>query len=80
MKSEDFCLEKKLKIEYINPEFREFLIEGYNQYKDNGKFHVLQASSMREELGKKYGNNKKKLEKQHLDFIKSQLDNENIRE
>ena len=30
MKSEEFCLEKKLKIEYINPEFREFLVEGYN--------------------------------------------------
>ena len=35
MKSEEFCLEKKLKIEYINPEFREFLVEGYNQHKDN---------------------------------------------
>ena len=30
MKSEEFCLEKKLKIEYINPEFREYLIEGFN--------------------------------------------------
>ena len=39
MKSEDFSLEKKLKIEYINPEFREFLIEGYEQYKDNSLIH-----------------------------------------
>ena len=30
MKSEDFFLEKKLKIEYINPEFRESLVEGYD--------------------------------------------------
>ena len=80
MKSEEFCLEKKLKIEYINPEFKEFLIEGYNQYKDNATFHKIKAAEKRTDLAKKYGNNKKKLEKQHLDFIKSQLDNENIRE
>ena len=35
MKSEDVSLEKKLKIEYIHPDFRELVMEGYNEYKDN---------------------------------------------
>ena len=30
MESEEFYLEKKLKIGYINPEFKEYLIEGFN--------------------------------------------------
>ena len=47
MKSEDFCLEKQLKIENINPNFRQFLIEGYNLYKDNSKIHRKKAEDKR---------------------------------
>ena len=47
MKSEDFNLEKKLKIEYIHPSFRELLIEGYNLHKDNDKIHKRNAARKR---------------------------------
>ena len=39
MKSEDFFLEKKIKIEYIHPDFKELLLEGYKIYKGNAKIH-----------------------------------------
>ena len=43
MKSEDVSLEKKLKIEYIHPDFREFVMDGYKEYKDNSKLHIKNA-------------------------------------
>ena len=47
MKSEDFSLEKKLKIEYINPDFREFVMEGYKEYKYNSKLNLKNAAIKR---------------------------------
>jgi len=47
MKSEDVSLEKKLKIEYIHPDFREYVLEGYKEYKDNSKLHLKNAAIKR---------------------------------
>ena len=44
MKSEDLSLEKKLKIEYIHPDFKELLTEGYEKHKDNSKLHKKNAA------------------------------------
>ena len=62
MKSEDFCLEKKLKIEYIHPDFKELLMEGYEKHKDNAKLHKKKAALKKTKNSLKYGRNKKKLE------------------
>ena len=62
MKTQDNVdLKKKLKIEFISPEFEELLLEGYNKYKDNCKIHKQKAAEKRKENSKKFGHNKKKL-------------------
>ena len=44
MKSEYLNLEKKLKIAYIHPDFKELLMEGYEKHKDNAKLHKKNAA------------------------------------
>ena len=61
MKSEDFNLENKLKIEYIHPMFKESLIAAYNIHKDNDKILKRNAAEKKKKNSIKYGNNKKKL-------------------
>ena len=61
MKSEELCLEKVLKIEYIDPEFKDLLLEGHEIYKGNHLIHKKKAADKRKENSKKKGNNKKKL-------------------
>ena len=60
MKSEEVCLEKMLKIEYIHPDFREFLLEGHEIYKDNALTHKKKAAAKRKENSKKRRANKLK--------------------
>ena len=62
MKSEDLNLEKKLKIAYIHPDFKELLMEGYEKHKDNAKLHKKNAALKKKKNSIKYGRNKKKLE------------------
>ena len=62
MKSEDFFLEKKIKIEYIHPDFREVLLDSYKIHKNNAKLHKKNAALKKLKNSIKYGNNKKKIE------------------
>ncbi len=47
MKTEEVNLEKKLKIIFIDPIFKEDLMEGYKKYKDNDKIHKKNAAIKR---------------------------------
>ena len=60
MKSEELCLEKELKIEYIHPDFRELLLEGHEIYKNNPIIHKKKAADKRKENSKKKRENKLK--------------------
>ena len=43
----EVLIEQKLKIEYIHPDFREYVLEGYKEYKDNSKLHLKNAAIKR---------------------------------
>ena len=64
MNSEEICLEKRLNIQYIHPDFKDDLLIGFEKYKDNAKIHKSKAIERRAKRG-----NNRKLKKEHLDFI-----------
>ena len=77
MKCENIInLEERFKVHFIQPEFINYLLEGYELYKDNDKIQKKEAAEKRKLKKNKYANNPIKLQKEHLDFIKSYLDNE----
>ena len=52
----------------------DLLMDGYEIYKDNDKIHKRNAAEKKKEKQKKHSHNEKKLNFEHLDYIKAYLD------